>query len=92
MRRRPLRSTRRQPLVAWCPAFPLLFWISGDLWSVYSLAAGLGYQICDGIESFSGVGILEFASLSLDEPEMEAISFEEQVEDVNTEEEDGIAD
>jgi len=53
---------------------------------------GLGYQICDGFESFSGVGILEFASLSLDEPEMEAISFEEQVEDVNTEEEDGIAD
>ena len=46
----------------------------------------------DGFESFSGVGILEVASLSLDEPEMEAISFEEQVEDVNTEEEDGIAD
>ena len=66
--------------------------LMGELWSVYSLAAGLGYQICDGFESFSGVGILEFASLSLDEPEMEAISFEEQVEDVNTEEEDGIAD
>ena len=29
----------------------------------------------DGFESFSGVGILEVASLSLDEPEMEAISF-----------------
>jgi len=41
---------------------------------------------------FLVLGFLEVASLSLDEPEMEAISFEEQVEDVNTEEEDGIAD
>ncbi|CAN6182580.1 unnamed protein product, partial [Urochloa humidicola] len=34
----------------------------------------------DGFESFSGVGILEVATLSLDEPEMERVSFEEVVE------------
>ena len=45
----------------------------------------------DGFESFSGVGILEVASLSLDEPEMEAISFEEQVQDGNAEEGEDIA-
>ena len=46
----------------------------------------------ESFESFSGVGILEVASLSLDEPEMEAISFEEHVEDVNAEEGEDIAD
>ena len=30
----------------------------------------------DGFESLSGVGILEVADLSLDEPEMESVSFE----------------
>jgi hypothetical protein len=30
----------------------------------------------DGFESLSGVGILEVANLSLDEPEMESVSFE----------------
>ena len=57
-----------------------------------SFPAGSFQKKKESFESFSGVGILEVASLSLDEPEMEAISFEEQVEDVNTEEEDGIAD
>nr|TKW30791.1 hypothetical protein SEVIR_2G061450v2 [Setaria viridis] len=35
---------------------------------------------------FSGVGILEIATLALDEPEMESVSFEEAVEVENVEE------
>jgi len=40
---------------------------------------------------FLVLGFLEVASLSLDEPEMEAISFEEQVQDGNAEEGEDIA-
>jgi len=55
------------------------------------LPANLPCVHLESFESFSGVGILEVASLSLDEPEMEVISFEEQVEDVNAEEGEDIA-
>ena len=57
-----------------------------------SSPAGSFQKKKESFESFSGVGILEVASLSLDEPEMEAISFEEHVEDVNAEEGEDIAD
>jgi len=59
---------------------------------VGSSPAGSFQKKKESFESFSGVGILEVASLSLDEPEMEAISFEEHVEDVNAEEGEDIAD
>jgi len=42
---------------------------------VGSSPAGSFQKKKESFESFSGVGILEVASLSLDEPEMEAISF-----------------
>jgi len=37
----------------------------------------------DGFESLSGIGILEVADLSLDEPLMESVSFEDGGESVS---------